>query len=164
MLQTNPIVPHIVRTDVTQKGICKVRRQTGDPVAALKQMTRFTPVPQPAPNNLVVPLNVLDSAASQAAVQAGTLVFHCVGDTGGIHGTATQEAVAVAMENQINAAADGLKPAFFFHLGDVICFNGQSTLYKSSSTSPTSIMPRPFSPYPAIIRRHPCRKRRRARQ
>ena len=71
MLQTHPIVPHIVRTDVTNKGIGKLRRQTGDPVAALKQMTRFIPVPQPAPNNLVVPLDVLDSAASQAATKAG---------------------------------------------------------------------------------------------
>jgi Icc-related predicted phosphoesterase len=136
MLQTHPIAPHILRTDVTHKGIGKVRRQVGDPVAALKQMTRFIPVPQPAPNNLVVPLDVLDSAASQAATKAEKLVFHCVGDTGGIHGTATQEAVALAMENQINAAADGLKPAFFYHLGDVIYFNGQSTLYKSEFYEP----------------------------
>ena len=109
MLQNLPIVPLIVRIYVTHKGIGKLRRQTGDPVAALKQMTRFIPVPQPAPNNLVVPLDVLDSAASQAAAKAGKLAFHCVGDTGGIHGTATQEAVALAMENQINAAADGAK-------------------------------------------------------
>lgn len=104
MLQTHPIAPHIVREHVTHTGIGKPRRQVGDPVAALKQMTRFIKVPESAPHNLAVPLSILDPAASQAAQKAGKLVFHCVGDTGGIHGTATQEAIAAAMEDQINAA------------------------------------------------------------
>lgn len=141
MLQTKPIAPHILRTSVTHSGVThsgigKPRRAVGDPVAALKQMTRFIPVPQPAPANLSVPLSVLDPTASDSATKAGQLVFHCVGDTGGIHGTATQEAIAEAMENQINAAPANAKPAFFFHLGDVIYFNGQSTLYKSEFYEP----------------------------
>jgi len=148
MLQTHPIAPHIVRTDVTHTGIGKPRRAVGDPVAALKQMTRFIPVPQPAPSNLAVPLSVLDPAASEAAQKAGKIVFHCVGDTGGIHGTATQEAIATAMEEQITTAADDAKPAFFYHLGDVIYFNGQSTLYKSEFYEPYQYYPAPIFAIP----------------
>ncbi len=144
MLQTHPIAPHIVRSHVTHTGVGKPRRAVGDPVAALKQMTRFIPIPEAAPGNLAVPLSVLDPVASQAALKAGKLVFHCVGDTGGIHGTATQEAIATAMEDQLNAAAADAKPSFFYHLGDVIYFNGQSTLYKSEFYEP-------YQYYPALI-------------
>lgn len=120
----------------------KVRRPVGDPVAALKGMTRFIPVPQAAPSLLAVPFSVFDPAAAKAAEDAGKLVFHCVGDTGGIHGTATQEAIAVAMEEQITAAAADAVPAFFYNLGDVIYFNGQSALYKTEFYEPYQFYPK----------------------
>jgi hypothetical protein len=70
--------------------------------------------------------------------------LHCVGDTGGIHGTAVQEAIAVAMEDQLKAADDHAKPAFFYNLGDVVYFNGQSSLYKTEFYEP-------YQYYPALI-------------
>jgi hypothetical protein len=90
---------------------------------------------------LKVPLSIFDPKASAAAVNAGKLVFHCVGDTGGIHGTATQEAIAVAMENQITAAAAEARPAFLYLLGDVIYFNGQSAMYKTEFYEPYQFYP-----------------------
>jgi hypothetical protein len=132
MLHTKPIAPHLTR----HAAVGKARRPDGDPVAPLKEMTRFIKVPNAAPAHLTAPLSIFDPAASDAAEQAGKLVFHCVGDSGGIHGTATQEAIAEAMENQINAAGDGAKPAFYYNLGDVVYFNGQSQLYKTEFYEP----------------------------
>ncbi|MBW4039927.1 MAG: hypothetical protein HIU91_13855 [Acidobacteria bacterium] len=124
------------------ESVGKYRRPVGDPVAALKQNTRFIPVPQAPPALLKVPFSLFDPASSAAAVQAGKLVFHCVGDTGGIHGTATEEAIAEGMEQQIRAAAEGSVPSFYFNLGDVIYFNGQSTLYKSEFYEPYQYYPK----------------------
>jgi Calcineurin-like phosphoesterase len=140
MLNTSPIPSHLIRHNV----IGKPRRAVGDPVAPLKDMTRFIPVPQAPPSHLTAPFSIFDPAANQAALQAGKLVFHCVGDTGGIHGTATEEAIAVAMEDQIQAAPADAKAAFFYNLGDVIYFNGQSTLYKSEFYEP-------YQYYPALM-------------
>jgi hypothetical protein len=58
------------------------------------------------------------------------MVFHAVGDTGGVNdGAIVQTAVAHQMEAQVDAAADPEKPAFFYNLGDVVYFNGQSIDY-----------------------------------
>jgi calcineurin-like phosphoesterase family protein len=140
MLHTHPIPSHLTR----HNAVGKQRRPVGDPVAALKDMTRFIPIPQSAPGRLSAPFSIFDPKASQAALKAGKLVFHCVGDTGGIHGTATEEAIAVAMEDQIKSAPTDATPAFFYNLGDVIYFNGQSTLYKSEFYEP-------YQYYPALI-------------
>ncbi len=140
MIKPHAIAPYLTRHNT----VGKQRRAIGDPVAALKQMTRFIPIPQAAPGNLAVPFAIFDPDANKAALDAGKLVFHCVGDTGGIHGTATEEAIAVEMENQLKAAAAGAKPAFFYNLGDVIYFNGQSTLYKTEFYEP-------YQYYPSLI-------------
>lgn len=129
---THPIAPHITR----HGAVGKQRRPDGDPVAALKEMTRFEPVPLAPPPNLTVPLTLFDPVAASVAERAGKLIFHCVGDTGGINGTATQEAIAEAMEEQHTAAAAGDKPSFFYNLGDVVYFNGQTRLYKTEFYEP----------------------------
>ena len=130
-------------SDLTrQHAVGKTRRPVGDPVAALKQTTRFLPVPEAPPALLKVPFSLFDPAASAAATAAGKLVFHCVGDTGGIHGTATEEAIAEGMEAQIKAAEAGDAASFYYNLGDVIYFNGQSTLYKSEFYEPYQYYPK----------------------
>ncbi len=125
-----------------QSAVGKVRRPVGDPVSGLKQNTRFLPVPEAAPALLKVPFSLFDPAANAAATSAGKLVFHCVGDTGGIHGTATEEAIATGMEEQIKTAAAGSAASFFYNLGDVIYFNGQSTLYKTEFYEPYQYYPK----------------------
>jgi hypothetical protein len=66
----------------------------------------------------------------QWIVDAGKLVFHTVGDTGGVNdGAAQQTLIAHAMQAQVEAVADSDKPAFFYNLGDVVYFNGQSSDY-----------------------------------
>jgi hypothetical protein len=122
--------------DTRHNLVGKPPREVGDPVAVLKEMTRFVPVPVPAPAHLSVPLSIFDPHKSTAAEKAGKLVFHCVGDSGGINGTATQESVANAMEEQRGEAADHAQPAFCYHLGDVVYFNGLSRLYKHQFYEP----------------------------
>jgi hypothetical protein len=140
MLHTHVIAPHLTR----HKAVGKPRRAVGDPVATLKEYTRFIPIPNPAPNQLAASLDIFDPAAAKAAREAGKLVFHCVGDIGGIYGTATEEAIATAMEEQIKAAAPEDAPRFHYVLGDVIYFNGQQTLYKQEFYEP-------YQYYPALI-------------
>jgi hypothetical protein len=138
------IVPAVsIPSDLTRhNAVGKPRRVVGDPVAVLKNTTRFLPVPQAPPALLKVPFSLFDPAASAAAVSAGKLVFHCVGDTGGIHGTTTEEAIAVGMEQQVTQAAAGDAASFYYNLGDVIYFNGQSTLYKTEFYEPYQYYPK----------------------
>lgn len=127
-----PIPPHLVR----HNAVGKQRRPDGDPVAPLKDMTRFEPIPGNAPQQLAAAFDVFDPAASAAAQKAGKLVFHCVGDVGGVNGTATQDFVAAAMEDQLKSAPANATPAFFYILGDVVYYNGQQRLYKTQFYEP----------------------------
>jgi hypothetical protein len=107
----------------------KPRREFGDPVAAPKQFPDFIPAPLTNNTNLVLPLHAV--MPDDWIVNAGKLVFHMVGDTGGIHdASVVQDQVAGVMEDQVTAAASDAVPAFFYHLGDVIYFNGQSYYYR----------------------------------
>jgi hypothetical protein len=65
---------------------------------------------------------------TQTAQQFGRLVFHTVGDTGGIKSPDYQAHVAAAMKGDLNNPT-GSAPAFFYHLGDVVYYNGQIREY-----------------------------------
>jgi hypothetical protein len=64
----------------------------------------------------------------QKIVEAGVLVCHTVGDTGDYRGR-QQDFVAQMMTADADALPDGHKPAFFYHLGDVIYFAGDIDKY-----------------------------------
>ncbi len=63
-----------------------------------------------------------------AAQKSGKIVFHTVGDTGGIKNGDYQSAVASAMKGDLNKPG-GAAPNFFYHLGDVVYYNGQIEMY-----------------------------------
>ena len=81
--------------------------------------------------------------------QLGKLVFHSVGDTGGVKNADYQAAVAAQMKDDLNQA-DNEKPRFFYHLGDVVYTTGRFRTTTISFTSPTITTTRPFFPFPAI--------------
>jgi Calcineurin-like phosphoesterase len=88
-------------------------------------------IPSPWKNPPVMQLaDVLGSSAVQQIQSAGQVVFHSVGDTGGVKEPSHQFAVADAMTANLTgkAYASGL-PSFFFHLGDVVYFFGQERYY-----------------------------------
>lgn len=95
------------------------------PLSALTHTQGFQPLPTP----LGAPpyhfdLETVVPGITAAATQLGKLVFHAVGDTGGVKNPDHQTAVAAAMVSDL-ALPGGQGPSFFFHIGDVVYFNGQ---------------------------------------
>ncbi|HXZ79532.1 MAG TPA: metallophosphoesterase [Terriglobales bacterium] len=145
-----PQTPRILTQRSAPKGqnFGKSRRPFGDPVADPKDDPYFEPPPVTNNVNLTLPLVSILPDADTRIAQSGQLVFHSVGDTGGIHGDDVQRAISDAMEAQITKAGDGAKPMFFYDLGDVIYFNGQSTLYKWQFYEPYQYYPAPIFAIP----------------
>jgi hypothetical protein len=96
------------------------------------------PIPAPRVQPPVMDLSAVLPATAIAAIQAaGKIVFHSVGDTGGVVKAEPQLAVADAMAADLNGKnyATGL-PAFFFHLGDVVYYFGQQEYYPEQFYDP----------------------------
>jgi hypothetical protein len=100
------------------------------PIDALTHRTqRFQPLPAPLgepPYHYYVESVLPGIGASAAAL--GHLTFHTVGDTGGIKDPLPQRAVAAAMKSDLNADP-AQRPSFFYHLGDVVYYNGELDKY-----------------------------------
>lgn len=96
------------------------------PISALTHRTqRFQPLPPPLGEPPYhIDLATILPGIEAAAAQFGTLVLHTVGDTGGIKNGQFQADVAGAMKTDLNRP-DGQRPAFFYHLGDIVYFNGE---------------------------------------
>ncbi len=106
--------------------------------AALKAEQVTEPIPAPRVQPPVMDLSaVLPASAITAIQKAGQLVFHTVGDTGGVVKAEPQLAVADALAADLNGKtyARGL-PAFFFHLGDVVYYFGQQEYYPEQFYDP----------------------------
>jgi len=106
--------------------------------AALKEEQVTEPIPAPRVEPPVMDLSAVLPASTIAAIQeAGQLVFHAVGDTGGVVKAEPQLAVADTMAADLNGKtyATGL-PAFFFHLGDVVYYFGQQEYYPEQFYDP----------------------------
>jgi len=144
------------KTSPKPNGINKARRPFGDPVSYSKANPRFTPIPATykMPADLTMDLaNIVPAQTMKNITAGGKLVFHVAGDTGGISGTQIQSALAEQMEAQITSAATGSAPGFFYHLGDVVYFNGISTDYDPQFYEPYQYYPAPIV---AIPGNHDC--------
>jgi predicted phosphodiesterase len=117
-------------------NFAKQHRPQGDPVSPAAQHARFITPPPFTAQSLTLPLEAILPGVTEQIKQAGCLVFHALGDSGGIHGTEMQEAISAAMEAQLKNAQAGKAPRFFYHLGDVIYFNGQTENYLSQFYEP----------------------------
>ncbi len=126
----------------------KNRRPYLEPISDAKNNPHFEKPPLTNNVNLTLPLRVIIPAEAQAAANANKLVFHVIGDSGGIHGDDIQGAVAEAMEHQIKSAAPADKASFLYHVGDVVYFNGQSELYGSQFYEPYQYYPAPIFAIP----------------
>jgi 3',5'-cyclic AMP phosphodiesterase CpdA len=110
--------------------------ELGNPVTNLPDQPRFQPLPPFNGDRFDLALESILPGVTEEAERAGALVFHALGDTGGIHGNETQTAVACAMQNQIARADQNHKPRFLFHLGDVVYLNGESSQYVAQFYEP----------------------------
>jgi hypothetical protein len=84
----------------------------------------------------------------QAIQNAGQIVFHSVGDTGSVAGPATQSLVADKMVTDFSEANAVDVPSFFFHLGDVVYYFGESTYYYDQFYEPYRNYPAPIIAIP----------------
>ncbi|HML08174.1 MAG TPA: metallophosphoesterase [Xanthobacteraceae bacterium] len=99
--------------------------------SALKASDQLQPIPKPRTSPPVMALGaILGTAAVQQITAAKSITFHCVGDTGGIHEPANQFAVADVMAADLAGKTYQTgRPAFFYHLGDVVYYLGQELYY-----------------------------------
>jgi hypothetical protein len=85
---------------------------------------------------------------TRAVQSAGQLVFHVVGDTGGVNGTGAQQNVADQMTRQIYETTLPDQPSFFYHLGDVIYYHGENSDYHDQFYFPYQDYPAPIFSIP----------------
>jgi hypothetical protein len=110
----------------------------------------FRPLPRPTgmpPYHLAL-ADVLQPAQMRTITNAGRLVFHMVGDTGGIKMPLPQLNVARQMEHDFEAADAAARPAFFYHLGDVVYFYGAAEEYYPQFYEPYMRYPAPIFAIP----------------
>lgn len=96
------------------------------PLTAFTQGSqKFQPLPEPlGPPPFHYDLAKVVPGIDDLVKQHKSLVFHVVGDTGGIKQPQSQASVAAAMKGDLlKPVAE--RPSFFFHLGDVVYYNGQ---------------------------------------
>ena len=107
----------------------------------------FQPLPNPTGNPpfRLELASVIGTQATTAIEQAGTLVFHAVGDTGGVTSPQDQQIVAMWMEHDCSTLP---APSFFYHLGDVVYFDGERTRYYDEFYDPYLHYPGPIFAIP----------------
>src|SRR5580704_1537262 len=104
-------------------------------------------IPPPRKNPPVMSLSdVLPAGALNAYTDR--LTFHCFGDTGGIKTPQPQFLVADKMVEDFAASDPSARPAFFFHLGDVVYYFGQAQYYYDQFYDPYRDYPAPIFAIP----------------
>ncbi len=119
-------------------------------VATIKQEShgnqQFQPLPPP-PGKKPYCLSlgdVLSSDQINQIIDSKSIVFHTIGDTGGIVNGTPQQNVADAMEYDCAIS----KPSFFYHLGDVVYFYGEASNYYAQFYEPYLHYPGPIFAIP----------------
>jgi Calcineurin-like phosphoesterase len=108
------------------------------------------PVPQPATTAAEPILTLAQIYGSEGATisqniqNAGQIVFHSVGDTGSDIGPATQSLVADKMVSDFTEDNPADVPSFFYHLGDVVYYFGESQYYYDQFFEPYRSYPAPI--------------------
>lgn len=97
---------------------------------AVKSAAHLEPVPASRKPEVLSLDTVLTQAITAQITQTGSIVFHAVGDTGGIKEPSKQFAVADAMASDLAGKTwSSGRAAFFYHLGDVVYYFGQERYY-----------------------------------
>ena len=118
-------------------------RQPGASLArrAAPRNTSFEPIPAQFTQGRQAPFRmglneVLTADEVQEITQAGSMAFHCMGDTGGVKNPEPQKLVERGLEQSLHGGAiapslrgAAMAPAFCYHLGDVVYYNGEVTEY-----------------------------------
>jgi len=110
--------------DLTPDNFSSFSQQEISADSAAKGIAQLEPIPAARSTKPMDLAQVIGADAAQKIQNAGKIVFHTVGDTGGIHSPQFQFAVADAMAADVSNGA-----AFWYHLGDVVYYFGQDQYY-----------------------------------
>ena len=109
---------------ITPDNFSSFSKQEVSADSAAKGLAQLQPIPAPRSTTPMDLSAVIGGQATQTIKNSGKIVFHTVGDTGGIHSPQFQFAVADAMANDSASGA-----CFWYHLGDVVYYFGQDQYY-----------------------------------
>jgi hypothetical protein len=76
------------------------------------------------------------------------LVFHMLGDTGGVKSPQAQQIVTMHMERDFELRDPSSRPSFFYHLGDVVYYYGEAAEYYPQFYEPYFHYPAPIFAIP----------------
>jgi hypothetical protein len=119
-----PIVRAFGDPDLTPDNFSSFSKQQIAADTAAKGLEQLEPIPTVRSTTAMDLAAVIGATATDRIQKAGQIVFHTVGDTGGIHNPEFQFAVADAMADDVSNGA-----AFWYHLGDVVYYFGQEQYY-----------------------------------
>jgi hypothetical protein len=137
-------------------------RQPGASLAqkATPRNTRFEPIPEDYAANRNPPYHmtlgdILSAAEVKEITDAGSMAFHCIGDTGGVKDPQPQQLVERGMEMSLKSGSlaptlrgAAMAPAFCYHLGDVVYYNGEIAEYSGQFYQPYENYPLPIVAIP----------------
>jgi acid phosphatase type 7 len=92
--------------------------------------------------------SVLSAEAMQSIESSGTLVFHAVGDTGGVNTPTYIGNVASYIKADFSGNDTSTHPSFFYHLGDVVFCDGELANYFPEFYEPYRNYPAPIFAIP----------------
>jgi hypothetical protein len=119
-----------------------------DPSTHPLQPWRDLPAPTGLPPFRVSLESILSPEAMATINNSGTLVFHSVGDTGGVNTPTQIENVATYMEDDFSGKDVSTHPSFFYHLGDVVYYDGELANYYPEFYEPYMNYPGPIVAIP----------------
>ncbi len=91
---------------------------------------------------------ILSAQAISTIANSGAMVFHSVGDTGGVNTPTQIENVASYMEHDFSDNNPASHPSFFYHLGDVVYYDGETANYYPEFYEPYMTYPAPIFAIP----------------
>ena len=89
---------------------------------------------------------VVSAADMQQITSQKLMTLHCIGDSGGVKRPEAQMLVAQGMEQSLKNG--GAKPAFCYHVGDVVYYNGEPVDYWAQYYEPYEHYPLPIVAIP----------------
>jgi hypothetical protein len=137
-------------------------RQPGASLAqrAAPRITKFEPIPAPFAQGRNGPFRmdlgeILTAEEIREITDAGSVSFHCVGDTGGVKNPEPQKLVERGLEQSLHTGniapslrGASMAPSFCYHLGDVVYYNGEVTEYFAQFYDPYEHYPLPIVAIP----------------
>jgi Calcineurin-like phosphoesterase len=117
---------------------------------ALIKASKFVPLPFPT-SSLAEPTltfaQALGSAGASTEKQvqsAGSMVFHCAGDTGATQGPQTETEVVDKLLSDFSGEPADTQPQFFYNLGDIVYSFGEHKYYYDQFYAAYRDYPRPI--------------------